>query len=153
MPTILKSEIADALAAAIRDAATFTSDAMVKSYNQLTESVDPPMAQVYPSPTWTQDPSGNTDRTTFGGGVRQTLIGFHIDVYARRRSHIAEDMEAVVNISDEIEAIFEEQNTKPYFNEEGIKAFNWTATRVTFQYADPLDLYAGIRYVVNVQVF
>ncbi len=149
---ISKAEIADALAATIRGAASLSDDA-VKSFDQLTESVDPPMVQIYPSPSWSQDPSGNTDRTTFGGGVRQTLIPFHVDLYARRRSHIDDDMNAVVTISDEIEAIFEQQDTKPYFAEEGIKAFSWTANLVSFVYGDPQTSYLGVRYIVTIRVF
>ena len=126
-----------------------------ESYDELTEGAHPgdlPLLQVYPN-DGTTDPSGNTDRTTFRGGVRQTALTIHADVYARQRSHIGEDMKAVVNSMDAIINVLEAQNVKPYFGLVGIKAFAWRWERVTFIYGDPQLPYAGVRFYLSIRTF
>jgi hypothetical protein len=102
-----------------------------------------------------QDPSGETDRTTFRGGVRQTNLTIHLDVYARQRSQLGEDISAVTDIADEVIAVLEAQDTKPYFGVTGLKAFSWTAQRVTFAYgSEPGQIqYAGIRFILVFRIF
>lgn len=148
---ITKAQICDAIADTLGDAA---SVARTQSFDELGESIgDTPLLQVYPGTTWQQDPSGNTDRTTFGGGVRQTILVIHVDLYAHRRARMSEDMAALVNTSDEIETILEEQDKKPYFGLVGIQAFSWLATRVVFVYTDQEIKYAGVRYAITIRVF
>lgn len=124
-----------------------------QSYDELTEGLhDFPLLQVYPE-AGTQDPSGGTDRTAFRGGVRQTEFTIHADYYARQRSHIGEDMNALVDGIDALTNIFEAQDTKPYFGLDGIQAFKWSWSRAVFTYGDPNVSYVGARFVLTVRVF
>lgn len=126
-----------------------------ESYDELTAGVHPgdlPLLQVYPA-EGTTDPSGNTDRTTFRGVVRQTAIVINADVYAQQRAHIGEDMKAVVDAMDAIIDVLETQNVKPYFDLVGIKAFSWNWEYVTFRYGDPQLPYAGVRFYLHIRVF
>ena len=123
------------------------------SYNQLTEGMnDLPALQVYPESVG-QDPTGNADRTTFQAGRRQSSIIIHADLYARQRSHLGEDMAALVNRWDAAITILEAQNTKPYFGLDGLQAFAWTSQRVVFQYGDGGLPYVGVRFILTFRVF
>ena len=87
-------QIVDAIESTLSAVSTL---ARSMSYDELTEGMnDYPTLQIYPE-DGDQDPSGNTDRTTFGAGVRQTVFTIHADYYARQRSHIGEDMAALVD--------------------------------------------------------
>lgn len=124
-----------------------------QSADELTEGIhrgDTPLLQVYPE-EGSCDPSGATDRTSFQGGVRQKVILFHVDVYARQRSHIGEDMGEMLTIADAVFDVLEIQNTKPYFNLEGIKAFSWRWKRMPFQYGE--TDFMGFRLYLTIYVF
>lgn len=95
---------------------------------------------------------GRTDRVTFGGGVRRNQWVFTVDVYARQRSHIGEDMAAVANVADAVNDELEAQAGGTLFGLTGIKTFHWTAERVIFVYGDPETRYAGIRYTLTLIV-
>lgn len=124
-----------------------------ESYDELTEGIhDLPMLQVYPE-NGNQDAFTSTDRTTFRGGVRQTSLMIHADLYAQQRAHIGEDMKKLVDSIDAITDVFEAQDTKPYFGLDGIKAFRWRWERVTFVYGDPQSNYVGARFFIEVRVF
>jgi len=143
-------QILDAIEATLATATTVNRS---ESYDELTEGIhDFPMLQVYPE-VGTQDPSGGTDRTTFKGGVRQTEFTIHVDYYARQRSHIGEDMSALVDGIDALQNVFEAQDTKPYFALDGIRAFKWSWSRAVFTYGDPNVSYIGARFVLIIRVF
>jgi len=132
-----------------------------QDYDELTEGIhgaDMPLLQVYPENGNTDSGGGNTDRTTFGGIRRQTTVMFHADLYARQRSHVGEDMAAVVAAMDSIIAILEAQKERPFFGlgsseAEYIKSFRWRWERVVFEYGDPILRYAGVRFIIEVTVF
>ena len=133
--------------------ATATTVNRSESYDELTEGIhDFPMLQVYPE-AGTQDPGGGTDRTTFRGGVRQTEFTIHVDYYARQRSHIGEDMSALVDGIDALQNVFEAQDTKSYFGLAGIRAFKWSWSRAVFTYGDPNVSYMGARFVLTIRIF
>lgn len=113
---------------------------------------DAPLLQIYPD-TLAQDPEGNADRTTFRAVVRQTVQTWNMDLYARQRSDLGEDMAALLPLVDAIVDRLEQQDTKPYFGLVGIKAFSWTAQRVAFVYGTPEISYAGMRFVLTLRVF
>lgn len=150
MSTILITEIADAIKTTLATASTVKR---AMGYSELTENIpDVPLIQVY----WNRSeqdasPGSKADRTTFGAGVRNTLIQFYVDYYARARSHIGEDMAALMEGLDAIQIIVEAQDTKPYFGLDGIKAFRWYADRVEFVYGG--TNYAGVRFVLTVRTF
>ena len=150
MATVTLGEIVDAIESTLSAVSTL---ARSQSYDELTEGMnDYPTLQVYPE-DGDQDPSGNTDRTTFGAVVRQTVFTIHADYYARQRSHIGEDMDALVDGIDAMQNVFEQQNTKPYFGLTGIQAFHWSWRRVVFTYGDPQLSYMGARFTITVRVF
>jgi hypothetical protein len=148
--SITIAQICDAVASTLSAA---TTSPRTQSYDELTEGMqDTPTLQVYPE-DGNQDPSGNTDRTSFKAGVRQTMLTVNADYYAHQRAHIGEDMAALVNGIDAITNILEAQDTKPYFGLAGIQAFSWSWRRVTFVYGDPQQSYVGARFTLNIRVF
>ena len=146
--SITIAQICDAVAATLATAVDYAY-----SYDELTEGInDQGVLEVYWE-AFNADPAGRTDRTSFQGATRQTDITIHADYYARQRSHIAEDMAKLTAGIDAIWDVLEAQDTKPYFGLEGIRAFAWSATRVTFQRADPSTPYAGARFVLTFRTF
>jgi len=139
-------------------AATFEADAdlelvRVQSYKEITEGIQPgdcPLLQVYPE-DGTIDETGRTDRTTFGGGVRQKMLRVNCDFYARQRSHIGEGIGESVDLIDKIVDVLEGQDRKPYFGVSGIQAWSVTWNRVMFDYAGAR--YPGTRFVLTIWVF
>lgn len=113
---------------------------------------DSPLLQIYPD-TITQDPSGDVDRTTFRAVVRQSLQVWHLDLYARQRSDLGEDMAILLPLVDAVVDVLEQQDTKPYFGLVGIKAFSWTAQRVNFIYGQPEIGYVGMRFILTLRMF
>ena len=145
--------IAQMLDAVTSTLATAPILAKAMSYDELTEGMnDLPALEVY----WDsleQDRSTETDRTTFGGGVRQSGISVAIDYYAQQRRHIGEDMAKLVAGLDQLVAILEAQRLSPYFGLAGIKTFGWTAERVTFEYGEAAIKYVGVRFALTLGVF
>ncbi len=144
--------------AQINDAIESTLGAAVglarsQSYDELTDGMtDTPTLQVY----WQRDdtdPQGSTSMTAFRTGVQQVDIIFHVDLYARQRSHIGDDMRVLYDVMQEVREVLEGETTKPYFGLAGIQAFRWSSERVTFEYGDPALPYVGARYVIAVRVF
>lgn len=150
MPNITLPQILDAIEATLSTAPTL---ARSMSYDELTEGInDTPLLQVYPE-SGDQDPTTATDRTTFRAGVRQTNLTINCDYYAQQRKHIGEDMAALVDGIDAMTAIFEAQDTKPYFSLVGIKAFHWSWQRIIFNYGDPNINYIGARFTLTIRIF
>ena len=148
--TVTYLQIADAIADTLAAAAGLGT-ARVQSLDELTEGMnDTPTLQVYLE-EFGQNATGNVDRSTFKGGVRQTDILIHADLYATPRAHLGQDMADAVALVEQLQAILEAQDTKPYFGLEGIKAFSWTARRVNFDYAG--QLFLGFRFMIRVRVF
>jgi hypothetical protein len=124
-----------------------------QSYDELTDGMtDTPTLQVY----WQRDvtdPQGTTHQTAFGTGVQQVEVVFHADLFARQRSHIGDDMAVLYGMAQAVRETLEAETSSPYFGLDGIKAFRWTAERVTFEYGDPSLPYIGARFVIIVRVF
>jgi hypothetical protein len=124
-----------------------------QSYDELGESIqDTPLLQVYPE-TLFGNATGNTDRSSFRGGIRQTEVVIYADLYAQQRRHMGEDMKKLVNGVDAIVTVIQAQDTKPYFGLDGIKAFSWRGERVTFIYGDSQQPYVGMRFYFTLRVF
>ena len=145
---ITLAELCDGIESALDDATTL---ARSQSYDELTEGIhDLPLLQVYPE-SGSQDPAGATDRTTFGAGVRQTEFVIHADYYARQRSHIGEDMAALVDGIDAMQDELEKQNGTRFGFDDSNLAFRWEWTRVQFTYNEAN--YMGARFIITVRVF
>lgn len=148
--TLTLAAICDGLKAALMAAPSL---ARGQAPAELTESVpDVPLLQVYPE-EGTADPHGNNDRTTFQAGVRQTEVFIYADLYAQQRSHIGEDVAKYIACVDELIAIIEAQDKKPYFGVAGIKAFSWGWKRALFPYTDPNVKYVGARFLFRLRIF
>ena len=146
--SITITQIAEAIESTLSAATGLT---YTQAPDELTEGMQNwPLLQVYWDES-TQDPSGNTDRTTFKAGVRQTVMTFFADLYVRPRSHIGEDIGALLPLIDAIQDVMEQQNTRPYFGLEGIQAFSWSAKRVVFAYGGAE--YIGARLTIEIRVF
>lgn len=146
--SITLAQICDAITDTLDNAVTVKRG---ESYDELTEGIqDLPTLQVYPE-SGIQSAGSSTDRFTMRGGIRQTEFVINADYYARQRSHIGEDMEALVDGIDAITDVLEGQDEKPYFGLSGIMAFSWRWDRVTFIYAD--IQYMGARFAITVRVF
>jgi hypothetical protein len=139
---------------AIRNTLQFAPGVQEAQANDtLAESVYAPMLQVYPD-SGSASAGGATDRKTFGANRLQVedLI-INVDVYARQRSHIGEDMAASTRLADAVRGVLHQQLTPPFFGHEHIRSFRWRWQRVTFEYGDPQLRYAGIQFVLTVQVY
>jgi len=155
MPGITIAQICDAIESTLSAA---TGINITQSYDELGEGLnaaDLPLLQVYWE-TLIMDPGAETDRTTFQAGVRQKLFTFHADIYAAPLAHLAQNMETLVDVVDNMLAVLELQNTKPYFLLEGIKAFHLDeARRVVFEYtAGTMPVrYIGARFILSIWVY
>jgi hypothetical protein len=168
MANVTIGEICDAIESTLSAAVGINR---TESYDELTEGInnaDCPLLQVYWE-SFGMDPSGSTDRSSFGGrgGVensplRQKPIVIHVDLYASRRNHLAQNMKAVVDATDAILNVFEQQDVKPYFGllddggGDAIKAWSLDdARRVIFQYGDGAGQvnYSGARFILTIHVY
>ena len=129
---------------------------LYQNYDQITEGIaGTPLLRVY----WldkTTDVSGSADRSTFRGGLRQTDMTFVADLYADTRGHINQIFPSIMPLVDNLDTIIEEQNIKPYFGHDAIKAFQWSVELTTFvheQQAGTELKYPGVKFTFNVRVF
>lgn len=122
--------------------------------DQLKENIpDLPLLQIYPQSFQGAVAGSQNDRNTFKAGVRTQEQVWFVDVYARQRSYIGEDMQKVVELSDAVIQVLERQNEKPYFGQVGIQGFRWQGERVTFSYGDPEQKYVGVRFTLTFTIF
>ena len=123
------------------------------TYSEITEGLatfDCPRIEVYPQ-AGNCDPSGNVERTAVNAGVQQHILTVHVDLYARQRSELGEDMQAYVALVDELIDVLQTQEKPPFFGVEGIKAFSWRWTRAVLIKAQAR--YVGARFVVVCRIF
>lgn len=126
-----------------------------ETYDELTEGIpDIPMLQVWPVSSSTDAISGN-DRTTFSAVRRVAIVTINADVYARQRSHIGEDMAALVPLITQIETILEAQTggATLFGLSKQIKAFRWRWEHVTFTSENDNYKYVGARFVIDLWTF
>jgi hypothetical protein len=124
----------------------------VQDYNELSESInDDATVQVY----WERDEEASenseTERITFAGNTAQAHL-FHIDVYARQRAHIGEDMAALIPLVDAIDAKIHAQATvAPMWGYDRVQQFRWSWERVIFEYATVMHV--GARCALKIEVY
>lgn len=149
MPTITLTQIVEAIRLELDGIASFKQ---VQGGSTITESIpETPLGQVYVE-TVQQDVTSQTDQTTFGTSpTRQTQIIVHVDVYARVRSNIGTDMAAIMTVADAVITELESQPPAKPFSLTGLRAFNWTANRVIFTYAN--QELVGMRFVLTFRVY
>lgn len=114
----------------------------------MTEGIgDLPLLQVYPQ-SGEADNRAATDRTTFRGGARQEQVVLAVDLFARMRSDLGEDMAALTQGLDAVRRVLVAQHTKPFFGLDGPQAFSWSWQRVSITYGQPEQKYAGVRFTL-----
>ena len=124
-----------------------------EAYDELRDSLPSdmcPLLQVYPG-SGSCDVGGRTDRTTFGGDVRQKQIVILADLYASERSFLKQDMESTVDMLDALIDVLETQDDKPFFGVVGIQAFKWSWKRVTLRFGDAH--FMGARFTITLRIF
>lgn len=126
------------------------SPIQVQGPAELTESIpDLPLIQVYPEEGQSLPQGG--ERTSFKAVIRQHQMSFNIDIYACNRSSIGADLIKGIDLLDEAQAILERQSEGPLFGLEGIRGFEWTWERVTFEY--DVSKYVGYRIRLTLRTF
>lgn len=126
-----------------------------QSYDELTEGIqDVPLLQVWPASCTPVSTGSGTHKLTLGGAdadfTVQETITIYADLFARQRSHIGEDMSALVTVSDSMRAKLKEQDCPP-FALTGIQSFQWSWSAGTMEYAGVGYLRA--RFTLVFQVF
>ena len=145
-------EIAKAVANTLR---ATTGVKRVEDYTQLGETIaDSPCLQVYPTGGNVDAGDGETDRTTFSAGVRQTEMTVIVDGYARMRSNLREDIKAQVALADAVDAQLV-MTTAPLFGIPAIKAMRWAWEAIEFKYGggDTAPVYSGVRFTLTLTVY
>jgi hypothetical protein len=118
------------------------------SYDKLEEGMqDEKTLQVYPESESPVSVESETQQLTFGSTpyIDEEVV-IHADYYGRQRSHIGEDMGQLVDGIDAIRANLKTQNCPNPFGLTGISNFQWSWTRVIFDYGGPDLLYVGARF-------
>lgn len=144
------AQMADAIESTLDDA---TGIERSESYDALSESPrsgDTPLIQVYPQ-SGDCDVENKADRSTFGAKVRQRQYIFHADLYARKRSHLKDDMKKTTEMIEAVEDVLETQDFGPPFSRDGIKMLHWRWERFIFETGD--DQFMGARFYITVKVF
>ncbi len=143
MGNITIPEMCNALAATLGAA---TGVAVNQSYNELTEGIpaaELPMIQVYPQ-------NQEHEHLTFQGAVEIKTFLVHVDLYARQRSQIDEDMAKMAVVTDAIIDVLEAQD-HTFFADADIRDFHWRWERAVFEYAGAQ--YEGARFYLTLVVF
>ncbi|HML23518.1 MAG TPA: hypothetical protein PKD09_17815 [Aggregatilinea sp.] len=117
------------------------------AHEALTEDMpDAQMLEIY-AEEGSADPTTKTDRTTFGGGLRQERCQVMADYYTRLRSSIGDDMALLIDGIDSIRAVLNSQDHQPLFGTAGIVSFTWSWQRVIFERAS--KSYVGARFTLD----
>lgn len=129
------------------DLAAYSGVNVAQGGSSVTEGIhDEYTVQVTPEMGEESHKSG-TDRATFGKGTSTERIVLNIDVYARQRSNIGEDMAAVITAADVVRSFLKESITEPLFGVTGVLTLHWTWQRVLFTY-NKVE-HVGIRFVLT----
>lgn len=148
MTTVTLKQLCDAIADAIETNVSEVQE--VQRPDELSEGINSErLVQVYPV-SWNQDSTGNIHQQTFGGRTRNQETIIHVDVYARQRASLADDMALTILLADALNNFFETQ-VKPYFAFEYIRAYAWRGERLQFEYGQAL--YVGVRYTLTLFTF
>jgi hypothetical protein len=166
MARITLMDICDGIAATFNgllvtlNAGTAPVALIAQSYDQLTEGMqDTPALQIFPTDSLV-DASTDTDRTTFKGCIKHGEYTFEVRGFARQRSQLGEDMEAVVRLWDALEEVLEDEGTDcvasigrcTFFGVPGVRSISWSGlVPQTWNYAN-VD-YAGFLLNIKVEVF
>jgi len=125
-----------------------------QSYDELTEGIqDVPLLQVWPASGAPVSTDSGTHKFTLGKDADfaiQETVTIYADLWARQRSHIGEDMSALVTALDNICAELRKQDCPP-FDLEGLQSFQWSWVVGTSEWAK--QLYLRARFTLVFRVF
>ena len=146
------SELCDGIEATLATAAGIASST---SFDELTEGIavfDCPRLEVHPD-NGTCDPSGGTDRSTFGAGMQQTVVVIIAGVYASKRSQLHDDMKVTIDMVDAISDVLQAQEKPPFFGiaANKLKACSWSWRRRTFRRSKAF--YMGARFTISCKIY
>lgn len=150
MGTYLLGDIVDSIEDTLSAAASL---ARSQSYDELSEGMqDYPTLQVWPGENPGTSLGSETHKKTlrFSSGIGHSVKEYVIyaDLFARQRSHVAEDMAQLVETITDLEDILDTQSCPPFGND-NIMDFKWRWEHVTFDYGGVL--FAGARFYITVR--
>lgn len=148
--------LAEAISAIHDTLKVATGIVRTQDFDKLTEGMPPgdlPLFQVYPE-SGVVSRGSDSDRHTFGAGVRQWEWVIHVDVYGSRRKELGQDMGRLVAAIDAIDDELAKQTAAgSRFGEIGIKSFEWEWSRVIFKYGSNNEEFVGARFIITLVVF
>lgn len=145
---VTTADINDAIANTMRAAVTIP---IVKSFDELPEGIfDLPMVLVHWFSCNEDFLSRGTDRIAGQGKVRAADDTFYVDLYARQRSLLDEDIGEAIRHLDAMRAVMYQQDTA-YFGLSQIQAVRWSARRAIFVHST--TSYSGVRFTINTKVY
>lgn len=125
----------------------------VEGIDEMSEGVpELPILRVYVVSGETDSGGDDTERATFGAGVRRTTATIQVDGIARQRSHMREDMQAQMNLIDAIDARLSELKGVPLFGLQGVQAARWSWERMAYTVSDSIE-YVGARFEIVLTIF
>ena len=133
--------------------ATATGIESTKGFDEITTAIPAdqcPRIQVYTDSIGPAPDAGQTSQATFNMSVQPLDIPIFVDLYARKRSWIWLDMEAMLTSANALVDVIQAQR-KPYFGMSYIQSFSWTFKRGVMQYGK--SMYMGGRFIITARVF
>ncbi len=146
----------DTVVSAVAARLATISGVTVQNYDEITENIpDTPLLQVYFENADSGSGDGESDRLTFGAGVRYTRLTVLVDGYARQRSYLGEDLAAQLALIDQIDGQLSAETADAVFGVVGVRALSWNIERVTFTMGDgsSSEKYAGCRVRLTLTIF
>lgn len=141
--TTINAAIADTLG-------TATGLVTSQDHTELTEQIpDLPLLQCYWLETRT-DPTSGTAQRSFRGAVREKSLIFRADLFARQRSHIAEDMTELMQMVSEIQRVLEAEKEDRFGLGTAVTYEDWFGRQVDFQYDN--YIYLGARFEIKLRI-
>lgn len=146
---ITEATVCDAIADTFR---TQIPSLSVQSYNQLTDGIpELPLLQVY---WWKfiEDATTDSDRAASKHTMTVSDDTYRLDLYAKTRSELREDMPAVMDMLSKMREAFYAQTTT-YFGLDAIKSAKWQGQFGLLKYGEPKISYAGARITLTIRIF
>lgn len=154
--TVTIAQMCDAIDTTLGEVLVASGD-LIKShsYNELEEGInDPKTLQIYWEETSPVSVGSETQKLTFTNTpyIDEEHV-IHADFFARQRSNIGEDMNAIVIGVQAIKENLKTQNCPNPFGLEGIAHFQWSARRIIWDYGTPELIYPGARFRLVLRTF
>lgn len=124
--------------------------AVCQSIGDLSEDYpDTPALQVMPDSGQWAAIEGESSRLTFQAGARVRELLLRLDLPVKQRADLPEDMVAVVDMADNLEAMLLALGTKTYFGLDDIFSIWWSWERTIFLRGT--REYVGVRFTLHLK--